>query len=220
MGWMFENPSQLYSIHLRTCRFPMNLRICWNVRRVIEQNVSVLQHFLSALLCLLWLRRLCAKPFVLCVCEIFMHRSGDVLWDAPVVNASLPPSLFPSRCLSLCFVSLVHIIFRCSLLLFDIAFLFPSLALLLSLGVSPSLCYTAEEPHHCALHPLFQRPSIFQECLKIDCFTSSSPCTCKYMQGSIDSHLIISSFKNPSMHFWRLVDGFFTKKFNNLIKKS
>lgn len=49
--------------------------------------------------------------------------------DAPVVNASLPPSFFPSRPLSLCFVSPVHIVFRCSPLFLNIASPFLSLVL-------------------------------------------------------------------------------------------
>ena len=89
---------EIYENTLR--RNSINRRICGNVRRVIEQNVSVLQRFLSAPLSLLWLRKLCAKPFVLCVCvcEIFMQRSGDVLWgcssgERQAASFSLPLSL-------------------------------------------------------------------------------------------------------------------------------
>lgn len=108
---MYENTLRRNSI---------NRRICGNVRRVIEQNVSVLQHFLSASLSLLWLRKLCAKPFVLCVCEIFMQRSGDVLWgcssgERQAASFSLPLSFssFSLLCLSsTCFIRLLAIVLR------------------------------------------------------------------------------------------------------------
>lgn len=48
------------------------------MKHITEQSVSVLQHFLSASLCLLWLHRLCAKSCF--VCEIFMYHSGMLQW--------------------------------------------------------------------------------------------------------------------------------------------
>lgn len=86
--------------------------------------------------------------------------------DAPVVNARLPLSLIPSHSLSLCSVSCVQIIFG------DSSGFFAT--------VSPPLHSFAFFPHLSVsawkLHPL-QRPFIFQDCLKIDCFPSSWQCT-------------------------------------------
>lgn len=77
---------------------------------------------------------------VFCVWNIYAS-----LWDAPVVNTSLPPSLFPSRYLSLCSASLVHIISSCSPLFFNRESPLSSfpLSLFLCLSVTPWKSNTA-----------------------------------------------------------------------------
>lgn len=105
----------------------------------------------------------CVPSCLFCVCEIFMHLSGDVLWGCS--SGEHQPASFSLRlsfffCLSLFYI-LYSVARHCPTMV-PPSFL---------LAVSPSLCYTVEEQHHCALHPLFKRPSIFQDCLKIGCFT-------------------------------------------------
>lgn len=104
-----------------------------------------------------------SRLFCVCVREIFMHCSGDVLWgcssgESQPASFSLPHLFsFSPLCLALShiFFSVAH---HCS------SRLPSSFPLSSPLAVPPSPCYTVEEQHHCALHPLFRRPTIFQDC--------------------------------------------------------
>ncbi len=183
---MHENTLQLNSINLRICQFRMNLQM--NMLKCEACNWTECASTFSLCLALssVTAQAVCQAVCFVCVCEIFMHRSGDVLWgcssgERQPASFPLPPPIsfsFPLLCRSSThYLRLPTIVLRHCLPLSLSCTLFPHLA------VSPPRCCTVEEQHHCALHPLFRRPSIFQDCLKIDCYISPSHCTGKHMQA-------------------------------------
>lgn len=126
-----------------------------------------------------------SRLFCVCVCVCVKYLCIALLMcfgDAPVVRASLPPSLFPSHSCSIRFVSLVHI-FCCLALFFKFCLL---VFLSFPLSVSSSLSVRLWSSKTAVpLTPLsFHKPSIFQDCLKIDSFAASSQCTCRQIQAN------------------------------------
>lgn len=146
--------------------------MCWNARHVIEQclGASAFPLRLCSLLCDCAGR---APSRLFCVCEIFMHRSGDVLWGCssgerqPAFSSSFPLILFRSA------LSLWHVL--CSARS-------PPFSSAASAPFPLLRCRRfSEGEQRRVLRLLLQRPSIFQDCLKID-VTSSSRCTLQTLQ--------------------------------------